>query len=349
MFNQEISILSELSSISSPSGQEDDMRQHLISKCQNLVDSYNFDAIGNLFFVKQCVNSSCATVMIIAHMDEIGIIVTYIEENGLLRFDKIGGVDVSVLIGRKVKIDTDNGYIIGVIGSNPPAIKLDKCQKLEISDLWIDFGATSKEDAQKYVCIGAAGVVFCGIDKLLNDTISMRAADNKAGLAIIISLLESLKETRFDSIELLCVASVQEEIGLRGVATLCINYHPDYVIVLDVTHATDCPGIKKSIYGDIKLGCGPVIPVSPDSSKDFQSLIRETATRNNIPYQIQVFARPTCTDLNAISIEAQQTKTGLICVPCRYMHSPNEIVSLMDIKNVVKILLHLILELDSSI
>ncbi len=341
-------ILSKLSTISSPSANEEQMHKHLISCCGSYVDTFSTDTRNNLILIKHGTNNVRKTLMIVAHMDEIGIIITYIEENGLLRFDKIGGVDVSVLIGNKVKIRTKDGYIIGVIGSLPPHIKSDKNQKIEISDLWIDVGATNKMEAQKHVCIGATGVVIGGIEELLSDTISMRAADNKTGLAIIISLLESLKGTTLNRINLICVASVQEEIGLRGATALCVDCHPDYIIVLDVTHASDYPGIKKSIYGDIKLGHGPVIPISPDSSKDLQSLIRDTAIHNNIPYQIQAFAKATSTDLNAISMRVQQTKTGLICVPCRYMHSPNEIVSLTDIQNIVQILSHLIFELDSN-
>ncbi len=176
----------------------------------------------------------------------------------------------------------------------------------------------------------------------------MRAADNRTGLAIIIYLLEALRNYSLNRTNLTCVASVQEEIGLRGSTALCMDYSPDYIIVLDVTHATDYPGIKKSIYGDIKLGHGPVIPISPDSSKDLQFFIQKTAIQNNISYQVQAFARPTSTDLNAINMRFKQAQTGLICVPCRYMHSPCEIISITDIKNTVSILLNFILQLNGK-
>lgn len=176
---------------------------------------------------------------------------------------------------------------------------------------------------------------------------TLSAADNKVGITILLSILSELVGKELENLDIIYVASSQEEIGLRGASALCQEYQPDYAIVLDVTHSSDYHGIKKAIYGDIKLGNGPVIPISADSSKVLQSFIRGIAIRNGIPHQIQAFARPTGTDLNAIQLRQQHTLTGLIAVPCRYMHSPNEVVSIKDIEDASNILTRSIEELDS--
>lgn len=340
-------ILVKLSEIPSPSSNEEMMRQYIISNFGMLVDKFSIDAHGNLFLMKFGTSKVKKTLMIVAHMDEIGIIVTHIDENGLIRFDKIGGVDANTLIGHRVNLLTSHGVIHGVIGAIPPHIKKETNQKIEISDLWIDLGATSKLEASSIVSIGDVGVIKYGFSSLLGNNITLSAADNKVGITILLYTLTMLTRKELDNLDIIYIGSAQEEIGLRGASVLCQEYQPDCAIVLDVTHSSDYPGIKKAIYGDIKLGAGPVIPVSADSSKVLQSFIRGIATRDSIPYQIQAFARPTGTDLNAIQLRQQHTLTGLICVPCRYMHSPNEVVSLKDIEDASNLLTRSIEELNS--
>lgn len=340
-------ILVDLSKIPSPSSYEGMMREYIVSKFGALVNQYSTDAHGNLFLMKYGRNTAKKTLMIVAHMDEVGIIVTHIEENGIVRFDKIGGLDANTLIGHRVNLLTSHGMIHGVIGAIPPHIKKENSQKTEISDLWIDIGATNKQEVSTIVSIGDVGVVNYGFSELLGNQVTLRAADNKVGVTVLMSTLSKLTGKELDNLDIVYIASSQEEIGLRGASALCQEYQPDYAIVLDVTHSSDYPGIKKAIYGDVKLGNGPVIPVSADSSKVLQSLIRGVATRNCIPHQIQAFARPTGTDLNAIQLRQQNALTGLICIPCRYMHSPNEVVSITDIENASDILIHSIEELNS--
>lgn len=341
-------ILRNLSEIPSPSGNEGMMREYIVSNVGALVNELSTDAHGNLFLMKYGCNTVKKTLMIVAHMDEVGIIVTYIEENGFVRFDKIGGLDANTLIGHKVKLLTSSGIIVGVIGAVPPHVKKENNQKTEISDLWIDIGATNKQDASSIVHIGDSGVIIYGFSELSGNQVTLSAADNKVGLTVLMSTLNELTEKRLDNLDMIYIASTQEEIGLRGASALCQKYQPDYAIVLDVTHSSDYPGIKKAIYGDVKIGKGPVIPVSADSSKVLQSFIRGVATRNNISHQIQAFARPTGTDLNAIQLRQQHTLTGLICIPCRYMHAPNEVVSIMDIEYASNVLTRSIEELNSA-
>lgn len=340
-------ILAKLGEIISPSSNEEMMRRYIISNYGTFVDRYSTDARGNLFLMKFGNNKVKKTLMIVAHMDEIGIIVTHIEENGLIRFDKIGGLDANTSIGHRVNLLTTHGVIPGVIGASPPHVKKENSQKIEISDLWIDIGATSKQESTSIVSIGDVGVIKYGFSELLGNQVTLSAADNKVGITILLSILSELVGKELENLDVIYVASSQEEIGLRGASALCQKYQPDYAIVLDVTHSSDYPGIKKAIYGDIKLGNGPVIPISADSSKVLQSFIRGIAIRNGIPFQIQAFARPTGTDLNAIQLRQQHTLTGLIAIPCRYMHSPNEVVSIKDIEDASNILTRSIEELDS--
>lgn len=342
-------ILVKLSEITSPSSNEEMMRQYIMSNFGAMVDKFSTDAHGNLFLMKCGRNKVKKTLMIVAHMDDIGIIVTYIEENGLARFDKIGGLDVNTLIGQRVNLLTSHGIIQGVIGAVPPHVKKENGQKTEISDLWIDIGATNKHETSTILSIGDVGVMKYEFSELLGNRVTLSAADNKVGITILMSALSNLRVKELDNLDIIYIATSQEEIGLRGASALCQEYQPDYAIVLDVTHSSDYPGIKKAIYGDVKLGNGPVIPISADSSKVLQSFIRGIATRNRIPHQIQAFARPTGTDLNAIQLRQQHTLTGLICVPCRYMHSPNEVVSIKDIEDALDILTRSIEELNSVI
>lgn len=344
-----IDILIKLSEIPAPSSNERIMRQHLVSNFGGLVDEFATDARGNLFLMKYGRNKVKKTLMVVAHMDEVGIIVTHIEENGFVRFDKIGGLDANTLIGHKVNLLTNKGMIYGVIGAIPPHVKKENSQKIEISDLWIDIGTINKFETSSLVNIGDVGVIKYEFSELLGDKISLSAADNKVGIALLMSTLGKLKGKELNNLDIIYIATAQEEIGLRGASVLCQEYKPNYALVLDVTHSSDYPGIIKAIYGDVKLGNGPVIPVSADSSKVLQSFVRSIATRNNIPYQIQAFARPTGTDLNAIQLRQQHTLTGLICVPCRYMHSPNEVVSLKDIEDASNLLSRSIEELNSVV
>lgn len=341
-------ILEDLSIINSPSGREKQMGEYLLSAYGKFADRAEIDNRGNVLFHKDAIHhENCEELMILAHMDTIGVIVTHVEENGFLRIDKIGGITNSILLGKKIQFVKGNKCVFGIVGSIPPHVKINDNNSFNMSDLWVDIGARNKEEALKIISIGDYGIMTSEFTNLSNNLVGMGALDNKSSLCIMLSVLEALSNIRLERLNLIFVATTQEEIGLHGSSAISHTYFPDRIIVLDVTHASDFPGMKKAIYGDIKLGNGPVIPVSPDTTEEIQNELRIVAAKNGVDYQIQAFSHPIGTDTNALHKNTIISKVGLVCIPCRYMHSSYEVTSTKDIQDASKILLKLIEVLDS--
>ena len=343
-------ILDNLTKIKSPSGKENQMGEYLQSAYKKYVDRIVIDNRGNVFFHKDALHSkNCKNVMILAHMDTIGVMVTHVEENGYLRIDKIGGINNSVLLGKKIEFVKENQIIPGIVGCIPPHVKGNDNISNDMSELWVDIGARNKEEALKIISIGDYGIISSEPTLLSNNMIGMGALDNKSSLCVMLSVIEKLSNIKFDKLNLSFVASTQEEIGLRGSSAIGHAHSPDIVIVLDVTHSTDFPGMKKAIYGDIKLGEGPVIPISPDTTEEIQNKLKSVASEIGIDYQIQAFSHPIGTDTNSLHKDNIKTKIGLLCIPCRYMHSSYEVVSLIDISGTYQLLIKTISDLNSVV
>ena len=336
--NKLLNLFEKLTSTPSPSNFEMSVQEILKDFLEQYVDDCWIDVQGNLIAHKK--GQSDKTLMLIAHADEIGFMVKYIDEAGFVRFTKIGGVDVNLLQGLKVAIYHNGEKIQGVIGRKPIHMRTDEKENgkpTEIGELWIDIGASSKEEAEKMVSIGDIITFETSFSTLPNNLVTCKSTDDKVGLLVMASVLKNLAQYKTDA-NLYIVSSAQEEIGLRGAITATYNINPDVCIAIDVTHATDYPTVNKNIYGDIKLNSGVVISLGANVNSQLQAQLKELAISKNINYQIQALPIRSGTDANAVQISRGGVITGLVCIPCRYMHSPIEVVSKNDICSAISLL-----------
>lgn len=327
-------ILHDLTSLFSTSGCETDATYFFKNHMAPLCDEVKEDILGNIICTKW--GKSDKAIMFIAHIDEIGLMVKYIEDNGLLRFAKIGGVDESLLYGRNVTIRHADNYVNGIIGSYPIHFGKKSADK-EISKLWIDIGAQSLDEAQNAVSIGDFIKIKSEFVCLRNNLISSGGLDDKCGILILINLMKNICNLKTDY-SIVCVASVQEEIGSRGAITAAYDVSPDIAIAIDVTHATDIPNVSKAKFGNIVLGRGPVIPYGCDVDTNIQNKIKDTASKMGIIIQIEALPEHSGTDIHHVKINKAGCATGIISIPCRYMHTSVETTSLNDIQYAIDLI-----------
>jgi putative aminopeptidase FrvX len=274
------------------------------------------------------------TIMLAGHIDEIGVIVTHVDDQGFLYIDGIGGWDPQVLVAQRIRFLGKHGDVLGVVGKKPihhqRAEDREKASKM--TDLWVDVGATSREDAERMIGVGDAGVIDSRTITLPNDRIASRSIDDRIGAFIALEALRRYAEKPGEA-KVVAVATTQEEIGYHGGGALvgAHRVNPAMAIVIDVTHATDSPGIEKKEHGDHKLGGGPVLTRGSVVSPVVFAILREAATRAGIPMTVNAAGRFTATDADFIHLAREGVATALVSVPNRYMHSPNEIVSLEDL------------------
>ncbi len=313
-------LLKKLAECNGVSGNEQEIRELIKSEALPFADSILEDAMGNLIVRKKGVGKK---IMLASHMDEIGIIVTYIEENGFLRFAPVGGLYTKDLVGRRVEFSNKT---MGVIGLEETA--KDK----NLSSMFIDIGAKDKKTAEKTVKIGNTAC-FSGEFKIQNNRVISKALDNRAGCFV---LLEALKKCEKTNNDLYFVFTVQEEVGLRGAKTSAFSIMPDLALSVDVTDTGDTP---KSEVMEVKLGGGVAIKVMDSScmcSPEVRSTLVELSKKNSIPYQMEVLTAGG-TDAGAIHLTGSGVKTGGISIPTRFIHSPSEVADLDDISSAVKL------------
>ena len=323
----------------SPSGYEEDAVRVWRDKAKRYTKTVKGDLHGNSIAVLN--EGKRPKIMLAGHIDEIGLQITYIDEQGYLHFAPIGGWDPQIPQGQRVVIKGKKGIIKGVIGKKP--IHLLRGQEREkvvsIEQMHIDIGVSSKKDAEKLVDIGAPAVIDYYYERLQGKTAVARGFDNRVGAFIVLETLgELVKDGSNLNASVYAVATVQEEIGLRGARTSAFGIDPDIGIAVDVTFATDYPGMDKNRFGDIKLGGGPVITRGPNINPKVFDLLVKTAEEEKIPYQIEAIPHGTGTDANAIQVTRAGVATGLVSIPNRYMHTPCELVNLDDLDNIIKLL-----------
>jgi len=272
-------------------------------------------------------------------MDEVGFMVKYIDENGFIYFNQIGGVDPVVATAQRVWIHGKKGKVLGVIGRK--AIHLTSAEErgkaLKLTDLWIDIGAKDKKAAEKLVSVGDPVTYVLGFDELLDDLVVGRGFDDRMGAWVVAEALR-LVASKEPNAAVFAVATVQEEVGLRGARTSAFGIAPDIGIAVDVTHAMDAPGSDKKLVGDISLGKGPVLARGANISPKVFEGLEKAARKEKLKIQYEGAPGGTGTDANAIQLTRAGVATGLVSVPNRYMHSPVEIISLTDLENAAKLL-----------
>lgn len=281
------------------------------------------------------------TIMLAGHIDEIGVIVTYIDDEGYVYITSIGGWDPQVLVAQRIRFLAKDGDVFGVVGKKPiHLIKTEDREKAsKVKDLWVDIGARSKKEAEERLSIGDPGVIDSRTMEFPNGLIVSRSIDDRIGAFIV---LEALKRYAANpgTAHVVAVATTQEEIAYRGGGALicasCVN--PQMALVVDVTFATDHPDMEKKELGEAKIGGGPVLTRGSIISPVVFNLLKATAEKNDISFVVQAAGRDTSTDADAIHIAREGIATGLVSVPNRYMHSPNELVSLEDLDRTAELL-----------
>ncbi|MFL6527052.1 MAG: M42 family metallopeptidase [Chthoniobacterales bacterium] len=330
--------LRQLVETPSPSGYEQNVQQIVRDRIGPWCDELRTDLMGNVFGIRN--PNGTPRIMLAGHCDQIGFIVNYITDDGFLHIDPIGGVDPVVATSQRVTIMTKkNGFVPGVVGRK--AIHLmddeDKKKVPKIHDVYVDIGARNKAEALKLVAYGDAGVFVQPYIELANERAVSMAFDNKMGTWIVTEVLRLLHGREVQSC-VIGVSTVQEEIGLRGAVASAFSSEAQVGIALDVAHATDTPGIEKKKAGDYHVGKGPMVYRGANINPRVFELIMEVADEEKIPVQVASAARGTGTDANVMQISRGGMATGLLSVPLRYMHTPNELLALDDLENTARLL-----------
>lgn len=300
------------------------------------MDSVEYDNFGNLIAHKK---GKGRKVMLIAHADEVGFIVKHIDEHGFVYIQEIGGIDTNLLPGREIVFTGINGEkVIGIIGKRPIHLQeKDKPKDWECEELWVDIGAGSQKKALGRVDIGCYGSYAPKFEMLGKHLVKSKALDDRCGIAVLLGVAKQLFQEELNC-DLFLICSVQEELGARGAHTAADKIKPDVAIAIDVTHATDYPSMSVVKNGNIRLGEGAVVAYGPNIDVTVTDMLINAANDSNTKIQKEVLSRPTGTDINPIQIYGTGVKTALLSIPCRYMHTPVEIVSLKDIKSAITIL-----------
>ncbi len=272
-------------------------------------------------------------VVIEGHIDEIGLLVTHIDEKGFLWFDGIGGWDAQVLPGQRVRIAGAGGPVAGVIGRKAAHIvrRDDDGKATKLRDLWIDIGATDRAAALEKVTPGDPAVIEAPFMQLTDDLVVARALDNRVGTFVALEALRLLATDPPAGVEVVALAATQEEISFAGAKTAAVRLAPTVAIAIDVTHASDYPDADKKSDGEVRLGGGPVLTRGASINPVVFAGLRRAATDLSMDCPVQGAPRTSGTDADAMISAGPGTATGLVSIPNRYMHSPNEIVSLADL------------------
>src|SRR4051794_19303793 len=280
------------------------------------------------------------TLAIVGHIDEIGLIVTHIDDGGFLRFSGVGGWDPQILVGQRVEVATRDGVVPGVIGKKPiHLLKDDERKKVaELKDLHIDVGANDADEARGLVRVGDVAVISGEPLELPNGRAASRSMDNRLGCYIAYEAARLVADAGGAPGDVVAVAAVQEETTFGGAATTAFSLKPDLAIVVDVTHATDAPGIDVNELGSHPFGSGPVIERGSNLNPKVFELLYDAAEAEGIPYTVAASGRHTGTDADAMHLAAGGVPCGLIGLPLRYMHSPVEMVDLADIDNSARLI-----------
>ncbi|GAB4562140.1 MAG: M42 family metallopeptidase [Anaerolineae bacterium] len=339
------SVLTQLAESSGVSGYEDEVRSIVLETMRPLVDEVRVDAMGNVVGFKrgEMAGEPRLSVMLAAHMDEIGLIVTKIDQ-GFLRFTTVGGFDDRVLLGQEVLVH-GRKRLPGIIGSRPPHVlpREERNKVIPRDDLVIDVGLPPS-DVEALVRTGDLVTVRRPVTELRNDLVAGKAFDDRACVAAVLAGLDELRSRRH-LWDVYAVATVQEEVGLKGATTSTFAITPTIGIALDVTFA-DQHGVDEA--DTVKLGKGPAITLGANIHPAIYDRLEETARRHEIPYQVEPEPGATGTDAWAIQVTQAGIPTGLISIPLRSMHTAVETVSLRDIERTGRLLAHFISGLDAA-
>lgn len=335
-------LIKELTEINGNSGYEDEVIKYLIMKLKDSASEIRVDSIGNVTAIYKCGKENAKKVMLFAHMDEVGMVVRKIEDNGILRAQKLGSVNPNILPGTMIEVIGEHRKVSGVIGTKSHHFLQpeDKYKVDNFEKLYIDVGASSKEDVEKLgIKVGNPIVYKSNFTELANDQICNKAMDNRAAISILVNIGLNIQKDKLNS-DLYLVFGVQEEFNTRGMMPVVREVVPDIAIGFDITPSCDVPDVKQ--YSDVVIGKGPALTYMNHHGRGtlaglvantkLLSFIEEVAKENNIQFQREV-AIGVLTETAYIVFENSNTVVANISIPTRYTHTPIEVVSLRDIND----------------
>ena len=316
----------------SVSGEEFTLQNRLKEVMQPFADSCELDAVGNGIYTIE--GKGGKKILLCAHLDEIGLMVTGATSDGFLKVTNVGGIRAKTYPGQGVQIQTGQGLVYGSVVIDAEAMKKED---FAAKDLLIDIGALSKEEALQAVRIGDVAVPDAQIRELMNGRIRARGLDDKTGVYTIMEALKRAKEQGCVN-TVLAAASAGEETSKHGARWIAERTQPDEAIIVDVTYTSDYDGMRSAEWGEVTLGGGPALYINPISDKRMNRELMQIAEEEGIPYQIEVSAGRSCTDADEIHFAGRGIPSVLVSIPLRYMHSPAEMADGQDLENTVRLL-----------
>jgi tetrahedral aminopeptidase len=331
----------------SPSGYEQKIQRIVRDYARSFADEIRTDVHGNVIATVNA-GASCR-VLLDGHVDQIGMIVQHIDDQGFIYCLPIGGWDVQILLGQRVVVWSAEGPLPGVIARKATHLLTDDERKKipEFHELWIDLGIQDAVEVRRRVQIADPVTVELGLRPIAGSIVSGPKMDDSAGLFVVFEALRRLKGKKFAP-AVHVVSAVQEEIGLRGAQTAAFGIDPHLAIAVDVTHATDCPTIDKRSNAVVGIGKGPVLFRGPNINPVMFRRLQETAQQHSLPIQIKGANRGTSNDANVLQLIRSGVATACLGIPLRYMHSPVELISLDDLESAAELLAQFILSLQSG-
>jgi putative aminopeptidase FrvX len=332
-----VEVLEKLSNANGVTGREDDVRNLMKEYLKPYVDEVREDRLGNLIAFKKG-KKDAPTVMIAAHMDEVGLMIKNIKKKGFLQFTKVGGIDDRILLAQKVIVHTDKGPLHGVVGSRPVHIQTEAEKKkvIDADKLFIDIGAGDKEETEKMgVQVGDVVSFDTKFVQIGKDVVLGKAFDDRVGCAVMVETMKRLQQV---DCNVYAVGTIQEEVGLRGATIAAFQIEPDLGIALDATVSGDTPGVGEG-EAPANMGEGPVLTVAVAGLIAHPKVLRlliDSAKENKIPYQLETGIRG-ATDAARIALTREGVPSGVLSIATRYIHSPAAILNLDDVEKTVEL------------
>lgn len=342
----QLDLLHQILLTPSPSGDEAAAAALWRAAAKEFADEVQTDVRGNSLAI---LHGDGLRVLLDGHIDEIGLMISYISEDGFLYFAQIGGWDPQVLVGQRVVIQGRSTPVRGVVGRIPPhLLKGDaRTTAVTIEGLWIDIGVRDKAEAQSLVRVGATAVIDAPVLELPNGRLAAHGLDNRIGAFVVHQALRRLAQDR-PAATVAALASTHEETGGSGAQAAAFDFNPHVALVVDVTFTTDDPGGNKQEWGEVGLGTGPVLSRGAANSPVLYDMLCDVAERAAIPYTVQITASRTGTNADLIYRLRGSTAAAIISVPNRYMHSPSEMIQLSDVEQTVQLIVAFVRELTAE-
>lgn len=332
-----VEVLEKLSNANGVTGREDQVRDLMKKNLKPHVNETREDRLGNIIALKKGKKDS-PSIMLAAHMDEVGLMIKNITKRGFLQFAKVGGIDDRILFAQKVIVHTDKAPLIGVIGAKPPHIQTEEERKkiVEADRLFIDVGAKDKKEAEKMgVHVGDVVSFDTKFSRIGKDVVVGKAFDDRVGCSMIVEVMRRLPKV---DCNVYAVGTIQEEVGLRGATIAAFQVAPDVGIALEATVAGDTPGVREG-EAPAKVNAGPVLTVADAgliAHPKILKLLIASAKEHKISYQLETGIRG-ATDASKIALTREGVPSGVISVPARYIHSPAALMNINDVEKAIQL------------